>query len=490
MLSCASLLFAGAAVADTRPLPGGETRLAGSDRYATATAISRASFTPPTQAVFIASGLDFPDALSSGPAAARLDAPVILVGRGALNDHARAELARLQPETIYVIGGTGAVSSAMDSELGQFGRVVRLQGPNRYATAAAVSSQHWDTSAEVVIASGETFADALSGGPAAAKSDAPMLLTNATTLPDVTRDELTRLQPSTVYLLGGTAAIATPVQEAIARATGARIVRLSAADRFGTSVAVARQFWPSMKTVFFATGTTFPDAVAGTPAAAVNDAPILLTRATCMPPVVAQLKRERAPSTVAILGGTGVVANSGVTTECTIPGHYSGRGDDVINITKPGGAGSAALATLTHNGRANFIVWGLDNRLDEVDLLTNEIGLYNGTVFMPPSVTRLDIKADGDWSIQLKALSAARTFNTGTISGSSDDVIRWTGGNRTVRFQHNGQSNFIVWGVAANGSWDHLYVNEIGPYNGASVVRSSSPYLLVTANGTWSMQTN
>lgn len=485
----ASTALVASASATPVPLPSGSIRLAGGDRYATAAAISNASFAPPVESVFIASGLDYPDALSAGPAAALSDSPVLLVGKGTLNAHTKNELQRLNPQKIIIAGGQGAVGADVAAELATYGEVTRWEGPDRYATAATISARSWvGSSPVVVLASGETFADALSGGPAAAQTDAPMLLARNASLPDSTRNELVRLKPSQVYLLGGTGAISSAVEAAVKTATGATVTRVSGADRYETSAAVARQFWPGgASTMFFATGLAFPDAVSGTPAAAVNSAPIVLTRLDCMPRAVAQLKRDMNPTTTAILGGTGVVASSGATTECVVPGQYYGSGDDVIPITKPGGAGSVAVATISYAGPSNFIVIGLDNRLEWQDLLVNEIGSYSGTVLIPSTVTQLDITASGPWTVHVKAMSTVRSFGSGTITGQGDEVVQWTGGNRTVRMNHSGGSNFIVLGIDAQGEWDDLYVNEIGAYSGTQVVRSTSRWLTITADGPWTM---
>lgn len=491
LLAMATLLVSTPVGATPTPLPTGETRLAGADRYATAAAISKASFEGPVDSVFVASGLDYPDALSAGPAAAALNAPILLVGKGSVNAHTKAELDRLRPKTIYVTGGPKAVDEQVATELGRFGQVVRLQGLNRYATAATISKATWRSAKTVIVASGDTFADGLAGGPAAARLNAPMLLSGTKALPAATRAELRRLRPTSVYILGGTAALSSAVQQSIAEAVPeARIRRLAGPDRYQTSAAIARHFWSSMPTMFFATGLTFPDAVVGTPAAAVNDAPIILTEKSCMPPPIAQLKREFSPRTVAILGGTGVVASGGVRTTCLLPGQYKGVGDAVRSITKPGGQSSMAIATLTHSGRSNFIVWGLTSQLTEVDLLVNEIGDYSGTVLIPSNVTRLEITADGPWTVHVKSMSKARSFGSGTISGRGDDVIRWTGGTRTVRLTHDGDSNFIVWGLDNAGWLDSLYVNEIGTYSGTKAFRSSSRWLSISADGRWTMRTS
>ena len=91
--------------------------------------------------------------------------------------------------------------------------VLRVSGPNRYATAAAISQVAgwaYDNTEVVFLASGTTFPDALAIGPSS-HSDGPLLLTERDRLPAETRTELQRLRPCVVVALGGSAAISQSV---------------------------------------------------------------------------------------------------------------------------------------------------------------------------------------------------------------------------------------------------------------------------------------
>ena len=84
------------------------TRLAGPDRYATAAAVSASAFPAGASVAYVATGETFPDALAAGAAAARAGAPILLVEPNALPGATAAELARLGPDQIVVMGGTGS----------------------------------------------------------------------------------------------------------------------------------------------------------------------------------------------------------------------------------------------------------------------------------------------------------------------------------------------------------------------------------------------
>lgn len=299
----------GAAVATPTPLTGtGNPRIAGANRYETAVQVSQKSFTTPQDVVFIASGESYADALGAGPLAAASEAPILLVPRNSLPTVVANELTRLKPRAIAVIGGTGAISQANMDAIAKYAPAngtQRISGANRYATAAEVASGFDPGLPVVYIASGENFADALGGGAAAAAEGGAMVLTAKATLPAETKQALQSLKPKQVVILGGTGAISTTVENAINTATGLKAFRYNGADRYETAAWVASDVWGTTgaKTVFLASGMSFPDALAATPAAYINDAPIILTRGTCTPLVTQQIQNDLAPDRSVYLGG-------------------------------------------------------------------------------------------------------------------------------------------------------------------------------------------
>jgi putative cell wall-binding protein/predicted chitinase len=300
-------------------LPAGETRLQGADRFETSVEISRRSFSGPIDAVYVATGRAYADALAGGPAAAHDEGPILLVDPGSIPGVVIDELDRLQPASIFILGGSSAVSTDVESLLGSYANsVVRLSGQDRYETATAVSQHIGSTAGTVFVASGATFADGLSGGAAAARLGGRLLLTKPGQLPASTSAELARVEPDRIYLLGGEAAVSLDVEaEVRAAAPDVAVSRLSGNDRYETSAAVARAVWPEgAAAMFFATGLDFADALSGTPAAHVNDAPVVLTQPDCLPTSIYRLRADMAPTTTVILGGQSAVAAPALETEC------------------------------------------------------------------------------------------------------------------------------------------------------------------------------
>jgi glucose/arabinose dehydrogenase/putative cell wall-binding protein len=287
-------------------------RIAGPDRYATATAISAAHFGPGVPVAYIATGLKFPDALAGAAAAAHDGGPLLLVTDSGIPASTAAELLRLQPGSIRVVGGPGVVSDGVLSALSAYtsGPVTRISGADRYQTAAAISAATFPPGVSTVyVATGATFPDALAAAAAAAHFDGPVLLTMPDSLPAAVQAELIRLNPGRVVIVGGTGAISSGVAAAVDGIVSAPVDRLAGANRYGTAAAVSADAWPESDVVYVATGANFPDGLAGGAAAAVPDVPLLLVETNAVPTVTGQELLRLHETRIVILGGTGVVSS-------------------------------------------------------------------------------------------------------------------------------------------------------------------------------------
>ncbi|MCV0403142.1 MAG: cell wall-binding repeat-containing protein [Chloroflexi bacterium] len=289
-------------------------RLAGADRYATAAAVSAASFSPGVPVAYVATGATFPDALAAGAAAAHLGGPVLLVSSSSIPASTASELSRLRPQVIKVVGGTAVVSPGVEAGLARYaasGTVRRVAGSNRHATAARVSADAFSPGVPVAyVATGATFPDALSGVAAAGLNDGPVLLVETGSIPSDTAAELARLRPNRIVVLGGSGMVSNAVQAGLASyATSGNVSRLSGADRYATAVAVSKTNFGTGSTVFVATGVTFPDALGGGPVAGGLPGPLLLVPGTWVPSSVAAELQRLGPDRVVILGGTAAVSS-------------------------------------------------------------------------------------------------------------------------------------------------------------------------------------
>jgi putative cell wall-binding protein len=294
------------------------SRLSGGDRYATGAAISADTFTNKGGAVFLAAGKSYADALSGGPAAAGQAAPVLLSRPGQLPAETVAELERLAPSRIYILGGEGALSAEVEAEAAGYAeKVVRLAGTDRYDTGVVISQTLWSRADVVYVASGVDYPDALSGGALASRRRAPLLLSGQNGLSDSVAAELSRLNPQRIVVLGGTSAVSSEAQAQAAQAVpGATVTRLAGKNRYATSAVIADAGWRQADVAYFAAGSDFPDALAGVPAAALQGAPLLLTKNSCVPRPVGTVANSLDPSERVLLGGYAVLQDSASSATC------------------------------------------------------------------------------------------------------------------------------------------------------------------------------
>ena len=169
---------------------------------------------------------------------------------------------------------------------------------------------------------------------------------------------------------------------------------------------------------------------------------------------------------------------------------FSGTGDDIIDLK--GVPETPLLLTITHSGQMNFIVQAYDDDNNLIDLIVNSIGSYEGKRplnFGYRSASRLSIKADGHWTIQIDDISKASAIVVpGKLSGHGDDVILLQGEKPdTITLTHNGEMNFIVTAFSSKARLLNLIVNEIGPYQGKNLLPANTKILVVQADGDWTI---
>ncbi|WP_370324490.1 cell wall-binding repeat-containing protein [Euzebya sp.] len=306
-------------IAQVATAPPAVDRLAGVDRYETAVTIARDGHPDGAAVVVLARGDAFADGLAGAPVAASLDAPLLLTGRDAMPAVTVAELARLAPERVVVLGGQSAVADAALAGLPDGVEVTRVAGPDRHATAAAAARAIGLRDGTAVIASGETFADVLTASTLAARTGAPILLTGRDELPAPTAAALADLGVTRAVVVGGPAAVSDGVLEELT-AGGFAPERVAGPTRYGTAAAVAAQLvadGASSATTWIATGADWPDALAAGAAVAAAGDVLLLTDpeapAARSPEVVAALAEGGSPvARLRVLGGTAAVAETAV----------------------------------------------------------------------------------------------------------------------------------------------------------------------------------
>ena len=291
-------------------------RIAGSDRFDTSVKIAQQAYPTTAKTVYVATGLNYPDALSAGPAAAKEGGPLLLVAY-TLSDAVRNEILSLHPEKIRIVGGVNAVPPAIESALDDVGKqvgatVTRIAGSDRFDTSRRIATTAFGAVIPTAfVATAMNFPDALAAGAAAGATGAPVLLVNggAPSIDPFTTAFLALKGTTTVKVVGGVNVVSPGVLSGLG-VKGVTVTRLSGSDRFETAEQVGRASFPTFTTAYLASGLGFPDALAGSALAASKDAPLFTTNGSCVPrSVLTDLSTQKAQR-VFLLGGTAVLGSS------------------------------------------------------------------------------------------------------------------------------------------------------------------------------------
>ena len=192
------------------------TRLGGANRFATAELVGQQVFPDGADDVWVCNGEQFADAMAGGAAAAAADAPLLLVTTDRLPQETTRELERLSPRRIVLLGGTTAVDADVEAALGAIAPVERIEGLNRFDTAARISRRTFDAATEVFVVGEGATAASLAATPAAFARGAPVLLVRTDDIPPETDAELRRLGPRQITIVGGAEGVSQAVQDQLA----------------------------------------------------------------------------------------------------------------------------------------------------------------------------------------------------------------------------------------------------------------------------------
>lgn len=234
-------------------------RLNGSDRYETAYAVSEQMKKNKGLSKFdnivVASGDNYPDALSGNYLAKVKKAPVILTNNFELNKTATYIKNNLKPGgTVYILGGNTAIPNSLELILGGI-KTKRLGGIDRFNTNELILREAGVTNQDLLICSGLNFPDAVS----ASASGNPILLVDSD-LQESQQNYLSTINPQKIYFIGGKAVISDEIFNKI----DGKKLRLFGDNRFETSRVIAETLFPKdRERVILASGYGYPDALVG-----------------------------------------------------------------------------------------------------------------------------------------------------------------------------------------------------------------------------------
>ena len=299
-------------------------RYAGGSRYETAVEISKRTFPSGVESLFIVTGQDFPDAISASAPAAFLRSPVLLTKPSEIAASTLAEIRRLRPKQVFVIGGTGVVSTAVERRVRTAAqvKVTRLAGSDRYGTNRAVTDRFFPKAKEVFVATGRAFPDALAASAVAGLKGSPVVLVDGqrSSLDRATGGVLDRLRFEHANLAGGPGAVSPGIERALGQR--ATVARYSGVSRYETAASILGAFAEPTASgrIMLASGADFPDALSAAAASAATGIPLLITKQECMNQVTSDRARALGATSVVGIGGTAVVSRTAASGARCVPG--------------------------------------------------------------------------------------------------------------------------------------------------------------------------
>ena len=258
-------------------------RLYGSDRIETAQKIAdKLKTTLETEtydAIIIANGDNFADALAGSYLANTKSAPILLYRAVAGMTESNLEYIQnnlSEDGVIYLLGGTAAIPESVEESLADY-EIVRLAGSTRFETNLMILEEAGVKDEEILIATGWNFADSLS----ASATGLPILLVNSVTgtLTEEQIEFFEQYDDNTFTIVGGTAAVSEELEAAIEEIVGEDVGRVYGATREETSVKIAERYFKNPELVVVAYSRNFPDGLCGGPLAYAMNVPLVLTNA-------------------------------------------------------------------------------------------------------------------------------------------------------------------------------------------------------------------
>ncbi|MSB17295.1 leucine-rich repeat protein [Finegoldia magna] len=278
--------------------PKATTRVAGADRINTAVEVSK-KYYKSAETVIIANYEKFADSLSASALSKALKAPILLVQKDQLDSVVAQEIKRLGAKNVVVIGGEHSVDKTKNS-LSRY-NLQTIAGSDRYETSAKIAQEiiKRTGTTQTVIASGETFADALTVAPLANKNNMPILLVQPNNIPKATQEVLKQINKT--IIVGGEKTISNQVANKLPNPT-----RIAGANRYETAKKIYEYGFKDRTEVNIANGTNFADSlVIGS-----IDCPILLAESNEVPESTKQAIKDSKFEKVNVFGGENSIGES------------------------------------------------------------------------------------------------------------------------------------------------------------------------------------
>ncbi|MBQ6569537.1 MAG: cell wall-binding repeat-containing protein, partial [Clostridia bacterium] len=294
------------------------TRLAGASRVDTAIEICKSGWSR-TGTVILANGYSFADAMAGVPLSYALDAPILLTANDSsgLEANVKTAIVNTRAKNIIILGGTQAVSQSIENQLKKASyNVERVAGSSRYETSTAIAQKLYQVKGSygdtVFVASGSNYPDALAVSPVAAMLGDPIIYAR----PDATVDAsaaqyFADSAAKKVVILGGSGAVGSAAEDNIRTLGVTDVQRVYGASRYDTAMTIVNKYKSLFTTsdIAFATGVSFPDALAGGAFAAKKGMPVILIAEKTAPSGLSAYISSKNTENIYVFGGYGALSD-------------------------------------------------------------------------------------------------------------------------------------------------------------------------------------
>lgn len=324
---------------------GSVVELGGQTRYETAAEQALYSH-PSSEWVIVASGENYVDALASASLAGALDCPILLTNPVSVPRITLSTISQIGAKNIIILGGTSAVSSAVQSQLEQLGNVTRLGGETRYETQLKVLEYGqrlgFFTGGRVFVSSGESFADVLAASPLLYALQAPVFFVDGTgALSDQELSALSRVEATEYVVLGGPSVVSESGYDqivALANANGGSVNICAGSTRYETSVSIAKYAVESCgftwDGVAFASGESPYDALGGGVVQGKAKSVLLLATNGNLSSIAQNIPGSSVTTGIKFFGGTNVFSSSARSSVCAKLGLTYTAGTPIMGSSK------------------------------------------------------------------------------------------------------------------------------------------------------------
>ncbi|MBY6899724.1 cell wall-binding repeat-containing protein [Clostridium botulinum] len=298
------------------------------------------------------------------------------------------------------------------------GDVNKMPGKDRYETAANVATANWKEGTEnVIIASGEGYADSLSASVLARKLNAPIILTKSQELHKSAKEALKTLKAKNLHVIGGNASVSQSIRDDLKK-EGYALTELGGKTRFETNLAIANYLVENHNVkadeILVVNGKDgFSDALSASPVAAAKGKILLIVGKDPSTADLAAKFIEEHNSKVTVIGTEKVIpktvydklgAKERVTgganrfeTNLSIMKHFKLHTDKlyVANATGDGYADALVASALAGRTASQLILTHTKdsqetkNAIDYIKSIKNdktEVGLVGGNSVIPEEV--------------------------------------------------------------------------------------------------------